>query len=152
VCDFSYHASGKGHVHAFKRKDRLVMPPSVPVAQIVGHQKVGGFPIESPTWGYKPKPDTAYRKTAVLNAPVRVPSTIDFWLLEAGRTDLADAILQDTFRAQNLDVFATLHIDATSPQMFVVVWAFPAEVIRRTIEGLTRTKAEADAKAGRPTA
>jgi len=114
----------------------------------VGQQKVGGFPIDSVRWGYRPKLDTPYRKTAVLSAPVRNPSTIGFWLLEASRADLADKIIRDVFRAQNLDIFAILQITETSPQMFAVVWAFPPDVVARAIEELTRTKAAVDA--GRP--
>ena len=146
---FAYHESGKGHVHFSRRKDRLVMPPSVPIAHIAGAQKVGGWAVERPKWGYKPKPDTAYRKTAVLHEISGLcPPTIDLWLLEANRSDLADGILHRISR--DGDILATLHIDAAVPELFAVVWAFPAAVVERAIEGLMRTKAEADAKAGLP--
>ncbi len=120
------------------------MPPSTPISKLVGRQKVGGWGVQGAEWGYSVKQDTTYRKTVVLDAPVRNPSTVDFWLLEAKRPELTPAVLAEEYR--HVEVIASCHIAASTPQLLVVIWTFPVAVLESALKALIARK-EQDAAA-----
>jgi hypothetical protein len=132
----SYHESGKGHVHAFRKKDRIIMPPSDSIRSLTGQRNLGGWSVQHAEWGYKVRPDTHHRKTAVLDAPVRNPSTIDLWALEANCPELVARVLTESYG--QVEVTTYLHVAATRPQLLAVVWSFPVAVRDSMLEALTR--------------
>jgi hypothetical protein len=115
------------------------MPPSRSIRDLIGVEKCGGWPIQHVKSGYTIKADTATRKTVVLAAPVRIPSTVDLWLIEGGHPELADVILaRDEYR--EIEVIARSQIVTTSPQLFAIIWTFPKAVIETALKGRIDSK------------
>jgi hypothetical protein len=139
---FSYHASGKGHVKVKRGRDRLVFPPSQPLASLVGKQKVGGWGHQERNvrWGYRPKGENVSRRVLVLPTPVPTPMTVDLWALENGRTNLASEVLHEY---ETLRIVGQLHVE-TSPQLFAVVWTFTDRDMTVMLEALARHHAQAE--------
>ena len=123
----SYHASGKQHLRT--PMGRKINEPLTRPRDLKGKKKLGAS-SGNPTmlqWGYKPKPDTATRRTVILdNAQLRYPSwTVDLWAIEAGRDDLVAEALRDY---ENCGVVvASVRADWPQPQLLAVVWTLTPE-------------------------
>lgn len=71
-------------------------------------------------WSYKPKADSATRKTLKLELG-EFPGTADLWAIENGRKDLVESVLSEYAYWQ--EILGTVHIDETQPQLLVVAWS-----------------------------
>ena len=124
---FSYHKSGK--IHLLTPTGRSISEPSVPPEEIKGKKRLVGCSTEQKMlqWGYKPKPDSATRRTKILDVDnFNVPSwETELWALEPGRPELVKEVLK--FCGDGGVVIDYLLAEWPSPNLLVLIWTMKPE-------------------------
>ena len=115
----SYHASGATRLHlpVGTTAGRAPSPPD----QVVGSRRYawGGATYE---WTYRPKKDSAYRRTVMIPvSKVARGWSVDYWVIEHGRVDLVEQIVNPPVKQFGSQVVDYVVSDWTRPFVAMVV-------------------------------
>jgi hypothetical protein len=117
----SYHQSGVRTYYPLPDTVVERPEPGPPAGQFVGTERLAmrKMPLGIATWDYTPK--ARHTKLIVDEAEM---CEVDVWMVEAGRTDLVQRIID-----QYPHVLRTALLDDCDPMVLAVAWSFPPEVL-----------------------
>lgn len=131
----TWHESGKVHTHT--PAGRQVGPPRVIPERFEGKERLFSGGYSGPDWSYRPKPDSATRRTLILEQhTVGRGLTLDIWAVEAQRADLVAEVLAEYALMRGIELISYALIDSTRPQLMAVASTLSLDAdasFRRTV-------------------
>ena len=124
----SYHESGKTHTKVGHDAYRLDDGWERDLASFKGYRRLysGSAAPDGLTWTYKPKKDSASRKTLVLDLDHVDLWIVDLWMIEKHRLDLVLRVLD---RGCDFEIVDHARIDWTQPWLYAVAWRPTDELV-----------------------
>lgn len=124
----SYHESGKNFTHVGHGAYRLDDGWERRLASFKGLRRLfsGSIAPDDLTWTYKPKRDSARRKTLVIDLERIDLWIVDLWMIEKHRLDLVLRILD---RGRDFEILDHARIDWTQPWLYAVAWRPTEELV-----------------------
>jgi|SRR5215211_212861 len=126
----SYHKSGQSHLRVPIPAGRTIADPGTPLADLKGKKHIGASSSEPQglEWDYHPKPDSARRRTAILDLEtLNAPSfTSELWALEPGRPELVSEAIR-WYEERAGVVLAQVMADWCTPHLLLIAWTLRPE-------------------------
>lgn len=120
---FSYHADGK--THFYTGGSRTVTGRKPKLTEISGLHRLPTWNPDAPSMGYVVKPDSAHRRTLVLEpAQPGMPFVVDLWFVGPELLPVAttEVLKQKPYTYASAEVMGTVAADWTNPRIVAVAW------------------------------
>ena len=116
----SWHETGKVHIHT--PIGRELGKPQVRPESFTGKAKLYQGAYIGPDWSYRPKSDSAVRRTLLIEKPRDGrPLNCAIWAIEQGRIDLVNEVLTEYDGSRGLALVAHAATEWTQPSLLAVV-------------------------------